>query len=301
MDRIMHRIGLHGKSFIPLIMGFGCNVPAIMATRTIESRSCRLITVLLVPFMSCSARLPIYILLTGTFFSAHAGLVMTGLYVLGILVAVVTARLMRRFFYPEDETPFVMELPPYRVPTMRATLSHMWDRCAQYLRKMGGLILIASVAVWFLSYYPTPDAAAPAETMEEHYENSYLGQVGQACSPVFEPLGLNWKASIAILTGLPAKEIVVSTLGVLYSEQGDAPEAELDSPTLSQRLVASGDFTPASALAFLVFILLYLPCIATIVAIAAEIGWRWACISVLYNTALAWIMAYLTYHLFSWL
>ena len=183
---------------------------------------------------------------------------------------------------------------------MRARLAHVWDRCAQLLRKMGGLILVASVAVWFLSYYPTPDAAAPAETTEEHYENSYLGQVGQACSPVFEPLGLNWKASIAILTGLPAKEIVVSTLGVLYSEQGDAPEAELDSPALSQRLVASGDFTPASALAFLVFILLYLPCIATIVAIAAEIGWRWACISVLYNTALAWIMAYLTYHLFSW-
>ena len=301
MDRIMHRIGLHGKSFIPLIMGFGCNVPAIMATRTIESRSSRLITVLLVPFMSCSARIPIYILLIGTFFAAYASWVMLGLYLLGIVVAVITARLMRRYLFKKDETPFVMELPPYRVPTMRATLSHMWDRCAQYLRKMGGLILIASVAVWFLSYYPTPDAGAPAETMEEQYENSYLGQVGQACSPVFEPLGLNWKASIAILTGLPAKEIVVSTLGVLYSEQGDAPEAELDSPTLSQRLVASGDFTPASALAFLVFILLYLPCIATIVAIAAEIGWRWACISVLYNTALAWIMAYLTYHLFSWL
>lgn len=301
MDRIMHRIGLHGKSFIPLIMGFGCNVPAIMATRTIESRSSRLITVLLVPFMSCSARIPIYILLIGTFFAAYASWVMLGLYLLGIVVAVITARLMRRYLFKKDETPFVMELPPYRVPTMRATLSHMWDRCAQYLRKMGGLILIASVAVWFLSYYPTPDAAAPAETMEEHYENSYLGQVGQACSPVFEPLGLNWKASIAILTGLPAKEIVVSTLGVLYSEQGDAPEAELDSSTLSQRLVASGDFSPASALAFLVFILLYLPCIATIVAIAAEIGWRWACISVLYNTALAWIMAYLTYHLFSWL
>ena len=286
---------------IPLVMGFGCNVPAIMATRTIESRSSRLITVLLVPFMSCSARIPIYILLIGTFFAAYASWVMLGLYLLGIVVAVITARLMRRYLFKKDETPFVMELPPYRVPTMRATLSHMWDRCAQYLRKMGGLILVASVAVWFLSYYPTPDAAAPAETTEEHYENSYLGQVGQACSPVFEPLGLNWKASIAILTGLPAKEIVVSTLGVLYSEQGDAPEAELDSPTLSQRLVASGDFTPASVLAFLVFILLYLPCIATIVAIAAEIGWRWACISVLYNTALAWIMAYLTYHLFSWL
>jgi ferrous iron transport protein B len=259
----MHRIGLHGKSFIPLIMGFGCNVPAIMATRTIESRSSRLITVLLVPFMSCSARIPIYILLIGTFFAAYASWVMLGLYLLGIVVAVITARLMRRYLFKKDETPFVMELPPYRVPTMRATLSHMWDRCAQYLRKMGGLILVASVAVWFLSYYPTPDAATPAETTEEHYENSYLGQVGQACSPVFEPLGLNWKASIAILTGLPAKEIVVSTLGVLYSEQGDAPEAELDSPALSQRLVASGDFTPASALAFLVFILLYLPCIAT--------------------------------------
>ena len=301
MDKIKHKMGLHGKSFIPLVMGFGCNVPAIMATRTIESRSSRLITVLLVPFMSCSARIPIYILLIGTFFAAYASWVMLGLYLLGIVVAVITARLMRRYLFKKDETPFVMELPPYRVPTMRATLSHMWDRCAQYLRKMGGLILVASVAVWFLSYYPTPDAAAPAETTEEHYENSYLGQVGQACSPVFEPLGLNWKASIAILTGLPAKEIVVSTLGVLYSEQGDAPEAELDSPALSQRLVASGDFTPASALAFLVFILLYLPCIATIVAIAAEIGWRWACISVLYNTVLAWIMAYLTYHLFSWL
>mgnify|MGYP002577987749 CR=1 FL=1 len=229
------------------------------------------------------------------------GLTGIGIIVVLVVSGVLVALLMRSSMFSGEAVPFVMELPPYRVPTMRATLSHMWDRCAQYLRKMGGLILIASVAVWFLSYYPTPDAAAPAETMEEHYENSYLGQVGQACSPVFEPLGLNWKASIAILTGLPAKEIVVSTLGVLYSEQGDAPEAELDSPTLSQRLVASGDFTPASALAFLVFILLYLPCIATIVAIAAEIGWRWACISVLYNTALAWIMAYLTYHLFSWL
>ena len=261
----------------------------------------RICGILLTPFMSCSAKLPIYSLFAVTFFPDHAALVMVGLYFLGIAVGILAAFALKGTLFRGEAVPFVMELPPYRMPTMRATLSHMWDRCAQYLRKMGGLILVASVAVWFLSYYPTPDAAAPAETTEEHYENSYLGQVGQACSPVFEPLGLNWKASIAILTGLPAKEIVVSTLGVLYSEQGDAPEAELDSPALSQRLVASGDFTPASALAFLVFILLYLPCIATIVAIAAEIGWRWACISVLYNTALAWIMAYLTYHLFSWL
>ena len=297
MDRVMHRIGLHGKSFIPLIMGFGCNVPAIMASRTIESRSSRLITILITPFMSCSARIPIYLLLAGTFFAADASLVMIGLYVLGVVLAVVTARLMRRFMFPVDETPFVMELPPYRLPTWKTTLTHMWDKCAQYLRKMGGMILIASMVVWFLSYYPRSEEGGTTA----HYENSYLGRLGQSCAPIFSPLGLNWKAGVALLSGVPAKEIVVSTLGVLYSEQGDAPEAELDSPTLSQRLVASGDFTPASALAFLVFILLYLPCIATIVAIAAEIGWRWACISVLYNTALAWIMAYLTYHLFSWL
>ena len=190
MDRVMHRIGLHGKSFIPMIMGFGCNVPAIMACRTIESRSSRLITILITPFMSCSARLPIYILLTGTFFSAHAGLVMTGLYVLGILVAVVTARLMRRFFYPEDETPFVMELPPYRMPTWKTTLLHMWDKCAQYLRKMGGMILIASIVVWFLSYYPRELLSGthraglraglhPAGTELEGRRGADLGHLGQ--------------------------------------------------------------------------------------------------------------------------
>ena len=190
MDRVMHRIGLHGKSFIPLIMGFGCNVPAIMACRTIESRSSRLITILITPFMSCSARLPIYILVAGTFFSANAGLVMAGLYLLGIVAAVVTARLMRRFLFPVDETPFVMELPPYRLPTWKTTLSHMWDKCAQYLKKMGGMILIASLIVWFLSYYPRPTHNTPADA--PHYENSYLGKIGKVCEPAFSPLGLNW-------------------------------------------------------------------------------------------------------------
>ena len=336
MDKVMHRIGLHGKSFIPLIMGFGCNVPAIMATRTIESRSSRLITALITPFMSCSARLPIYLLLAGTFFPSHAGLVLFGLYVLGILVAVMTARLMRRSFFKVDETPFVMELPPYRMPTWKATMSHMWDKCAQYLRKMGGLILAASVIVWFLSYYPRPEAG---QSYEQHYENSYLGRVGKACEPVFEPLGLNWKASVAVLSGVAAKEIVVSTMGVLYSESADAP-AEADAPeklrteriggadgptgirvaenasaeaaddgtgasadeeeaidNLPQRLLASGDFTAASAAGFLVFILIYFPCLATIAAIAAESGWKWAAGSVVYSTALAWIMSYLTYRI----
>ena len=322
MDRVMHRIGLHGKSFIPLIMGFGCNVPAIMASRTIESRSSRLITILITPFMSCSARIPIYLLLAGTFFAADAGSVMLGLYVLGIVLAVVTARLMRRFFFPVDETPFVMELPPYRLPTWKTTLTHMWDKCAQYLKKMGGMILIASVVVWFLSYYPRTEAAAGTEA---HYENSYLGRLGKGCEPVFSPLGFNWKASVALLSGLPAKEIVVSTLGVLYSEGAmttpaegtiiggadgqteiliaetaePAPELTEDEEmaSLSQRLLASGDFSTASALAFLVFILLYVPCIATVVAIGAEAGWKWAAASVVYNTALAWFVAWIVYRI----
>ena len=343
MDRVMHRIGVHGKSFIPLVMGFGCNVPAIMACRTIESRSSRLITILITPFMSCSARIPIYILLTATFFSANAGAVMLGLYVLGILLAVVTARLMRRFLFPVDETPFVMELPPYRLPTWKTTLAHMWDKCAQYLKKMGGMILIASIIVWALSYYPrTKESVAN----EAHYENSYLGRIGKGCEPLFAPLGFNWKASVALLSGLPAKEIVVSTLGVLYAEEpeqaavagagcgsaadaaetlpsetigiiggadgptsivvddaAEEPEPELseeeESASLSRRLLASGDFSKASALAFLVFILLYVPCIATVVAIGSEAGWKWAVASIFYNTAVAWVVAWVVYHIAS--
>ncbi|MEG1886318.1 MAG: ferrous iron transport protein B [Alistipes sp.] len=295
MDKIMHRIGLHGKSFIPMVMGFGCNVPAIMASRTIESRSSRVITVLITPFMSCSARLPIYILLAGTFFSAYAGAVLFGLYVMGILLAVMTARLMRRFLFKVDETPFVMELPPYRIPTWKTTLSHMWDKCAQYLRKMGGLILVASIVIWFLSYYPQDKVY---ENRAEHYENSYLGQIGKTCEPVFEPIGLNWKAGVALLSGVAAKEIVVSTIGVLYSE-GDELSID-DSPTLSARLTESGDFIPASAFAFLVFMLIYFPCIATIAAIASELGWKWASISIVYNTVLAWVIAYAVYHVILW-
>ncbi|MDE6375096.1 MAG: ferrous iron transport protein B, partial [Alistipes sp.] len=315
MDRVMHRIGLHGKSFIPLIMGFGCNVPAIMACRTIESRSSRLITILITPFMSCSARLPIYILVAGTFFSAHAGRVMTGLYVLGVVMAIITARLLRRFLFPVDETPFVMELPPYRLPTWKTTLTHMWDKCAQYLRKMGGMILIASVVVWFLSYYPRSEE--PTVGNATHYENSYLGRIGKGCEPVFSPLGMNWKAGVALLSGVAAKEIVVSTLGVLYAENdvsvdsvlAEAPldhekiaedASSVESAALSRRLIASGDFSTASALAFLVFILLYFPCIATVAAIGAEAGWHWAVAAIIYDTLLAWAVAWGVYHLVLW-
>ena len=294
MDKVMHKIGLHGKSFIPLIMGFGCNVPAVMATRTIESRSSRLITMLIIPFTSCSARLPIYILFIGTFFPAHSGSIMFGLYMLGIALAVLTARLVRSRMFKVDETPFVMELPPYRLPTMNATLSHMWEKCAQYLRKMGGLILVASIVVWFLSYYPRQ---AEGESTETHYANSYIGRIGRFCEPVFAPLGLDWKASVSVVSGVAAKEIMVSTIGVLYAEGGEEEATDETPADLPERLAASGDFDTASVLALLVFTLLYFPCLATISAIASEGGWRWATASALYNTAVAWVCAFAVYHL----
>ncbi|MBO5860422.1 MAG: ferrous iron transport protein B, partial [Alistipes sp.] len=295
MDKVMHLAGLHGKSFIPLVMGFGCNVPAIMATRTIESRSSRLITILINPFISCSARLPVYILLAGTFFSRNAGLVLFGLYLFGCLMAFLTARLLRRVLFGKDETPFVMELPPYRVPTLKATLRHMWERSEQYLRKIGGMILVAAVIIWFLSYYPHSESvSADVAGAAAQSENSYLGRIGKLCEPVMEPLGLDWKASVALLSGAAAKEIVVSTLGVLYSVE----DAEEHSATLSEHLIESGNYTPASALAMMIFVMLYFPCVATIAAIAQEAGgWKWALFSVVYNTLVAWVAAWGVYHI----
>lgn len=285
MDRMMHKIGLHGKSFIPLIMGFGCNVPAILATRAIESKSSRIITMLINPFMSCSARLPIYLLLAGAFFREYAAIVFFGLYILGVLVAIITARILRRFYFKEDETPFVMELPPYRMPTMKTSLSHMWDKGAQYLRKMGGIILFASIIVWALNYFPHHDAVA--ETQAEIIANSspeinpetdsFLEMMGKAVNPIMEPLGFHWRATVAIVAGIPAKEIVVSTLGVVDG---------------------TNEFSIASALSFMVFVLLYCPCIASITAIIKESGsWKYGAFSVLYNTLVAWIAAFVIYHL----
>ena len=299
MDKLMHLAGLHGKSFIPLVMGFGCNVPAIMATRTIESRSSRLITILINPFMSCSARLPVFILLAGTFFPEHAGMALFCIYIFGGVMAVLTARILRRFMFGEDETPFVMELPPYRVPTLKATLRHMWDRSEQYLKKIGGLILVAAVIIWFLSYYPRAGAnVITPENIETtalaQSENSYLGRIGKVCEPVMKPLGLDWRASVALLSGAAAKEIVVSTLGVLYS----VDDAESDGASLSAHLIASGNYSRAAALAMMIFVLLYFPCIATVAAIAQEAGgWRWALFSVVYNTLLAWVVAFAAFHI----
>lgn len=311
MDRLMHRIGLHGKSFIPLMMGFGCNVPAIMASRSIESRSSRIITVLINPFMSCSARLPIYVLLVGMFFPDHAALMFLLLYILGVVMAIVTARLLRRFWFKKDETPFVMELPPYRMPTFKATVRHMWGKGKEYLKKMGGIILVGSIVIWALNYFPLHNSNVDEAGVEHTSQNvaevesvnddsaidmekdSYLEMIGKGINPVMEPLGFEWRTTIAALAGLPAKEIVVSTLGVLYTGDEEADDAALNS-----RLEASGDFDAASALAFMVFILLYCPCIATVTAISRETGsWKYGAFSVIYNTMLAWLAAWLVYNI----
>ncbi|MFP4573878.1 MAG: ferrous iron transport protein B [Desulfobacterales bacterium] len=331
MDRIMHLIGLHGKSFIPMLMGFGCNVPAIMAARTLESRKDRILTVLITPFMSCSARLPVYIVLAGTFFAGSAGTVIFILYLAGVAAAIFTGRLFRSFLFKGEEAPFVMELPPYRVPMLKSLMIHMWDRAKMFLKKMGGVILVGSIIIWALSSYPEnvdysvdydarideiqqtyAQEKAPASPLEaerlaverserveelvrarrvEHAEKSYLGRIGRIISPVFEPIGMDWRASVAILTGFVAKEVVVSTMGVLYAVEG-----ETESDALRRALRNSG-MTSAAALAMMVFVLLYIPCIAAVTAISRETGSvRWAFLSVGYTTALAWIAAFAVYH-----
>lgn len=312
MDKVMHRMGIHGKSFIPLVMGFGCNVPAIMSTRSIESRSSRLITILINPFMSCSARVPIYVLLIGAFFPDHATLAFMSLYILGILVAVLTARMLRRFYFKADETPFVMELPPYRLPTFKASCRHMWAKGEQYLRKMGGVILVASIIVWALNYFPLHDEQASTPSFEAEQidegridtsRDSYLEMAGKAVNPVMEPAGFHWRATVAVLAGIPAKEIVVSSLGVLYTGDEEVAESKLSERIKAPNPVTGNpDFTSASALAFMVFVLLYFPCMATIVAIVKETGhWGYGLFSVVYNTAVAWLAAVITYQIAIWL
>ena len=304
MDRLMHKIGLHGKSFIPMIMGFGCNVPAIMATRTIESRKSRLITMLIIPLMSCAGRMPVYILIAGAFFPRHAGLVLLGMYALGILLAVAAAKVMSRFFR-EDDLPFVMELPPYRIPTAKSIFRHTWEKGKQYLQKMSGVILVFSVVIWFLGYFPDHDAY---DSVQEQQEHSFIGYAGKAMEPVLKPLGFDWKMGVGIVAGVGAKELVVSTLGVMYA--GDQPVDEPVDETLDETLDESqGDtrlqkalvksVTPAGALAYMVFILLYFPCIATFVAIKNEGGWKWAIITAVYTILLAWVAALITFRVFS--
>ena len=286
MDKIMHKMGLHGKSFIPLIMGFGCNVPAIMASRTIENRKSRLITMLINPLMSCSARLPIYLLLVGAFFPNNASLVLLSIYAIGIFLAVLLARLFSKFLVKGDDTPFVMELPPYRMPTAKSIFRHTWEKGAQYLKKMGGIIMVASVIIWFLGYYPNHDAY---ETVAEQQENSYIGQLGRAIEPVIEPMGFDWKLGIGLISGVGAKELVVSTLGVLYVDDPDA-----DSVSLAERI----PITPLVAFCYMLFVLIYFPCIAALAAIKQESGsWKWALFAACYTTVLAWLVSFAVYQI----
>ena len=298
MDKLMHKMGLHGKSFIPLIMGFGCNVPAVMATRTIESRRSRIITMMILPFMSCSARLPIYIMIAGTFFSLqYRSWVLLSLYAIGIAMSVVISKIFSSLVIKGEDTPFVMELPPYRWPTPKAIWRHTWEKGKEYLKKMGGIILVASVIVWALEYFPHNEALS----QQEQQEQSYIGRMGKTIEPIFTPQGFNWKLDVSLLAGVGAKEIVASTIGVLYS--GDDSFADEDSfsddnerYTHLRQLMLSEGITPLAAYAYLIFILLYFPCMATIAAIKNETGsWRWAIFAACYTTVVAWIASALVY------
>ena len=309
MDRLMHKMGLHGKSFIPLIMGFGCNVPAVMSTRTIESQRSRLITMLILPLMSCSARLPIYVMITGSFFALkYRSLAMLSLYVIGVLMAIVMSRLFSAFVVKGEDTPFVMELPPYRFPTWKAIGRHTWEKGKQYLKKMGGIILVASIIVWALGYFPHTDD--PSVSNQQQQEQSYIGRVGRAVEPVFRPMGFNWKLDVGLLAGVGAKEIVASTMGVLYSNDDSFKDDsnfssesgkyvklhELITQDVAQLHGISYEkaqpIATLTAFCFLLFVLLYFPCIATIAAIKGETGsWGWALFAAGYTTALAWVVS----------
>ncbi|MDD2798514.1 MAG: ferrous iron transport protein B [Bacteroidales bacterium] len=332
MDKLMHKIGLHGKSFIPLLMGFGCNVPAVMATRTLQSKKDRLLTMLITPFMSCSARLPVYVLLIGAFFPSNQGLMLFAIYSIGVGIAVVTALIMNKLFFSNREEPFVMELPPYRVPTFKNATVHMWHKAVQYLKKMGSMILIASVLIWALSYYPknisfskdydaalnqiemsftlTPDEkkiqikSTEISKEAERQEKSYIGQLGHLVEPVLRPLGFDWKIGVSLISGMAAKEIVISTMGILYQadQDTDASSGHLSKKLQEQKFqqgsrTGESVFTPLVAFGLMIFILIYFPCIAVVAAIRKEAGWGWATFSMVYTTGAAWFLAFLIYQI----
>lgn len=326
MDKIMHKIGLHGKSFIPLIMGFGCNVPAVMATRTLENRSDRLLTMLIIPFMSCSARLPLYLLLIAAIFPSNQGLMLFVVYLAGMLMAVVMAKIFSKTLFRKKEVPFVMELPPYRIPTAKSTLIHMWEKGKQYLKKMGTVILTASIIIWALGYFPRDTeysqdydaiiaqaeangddetaAQAAVDKEAERQEASYIGRIGHAIEPIIKPLGFDWKIGVSLFSGMAAKEIVVSTMGILYQADEEADENSISlQKKLQQQTYVHGPkagekvFTPLVALTLMIFVLIYFPCIATIVAIAKESRWKWAIFVMVYTTLLAYLVSLAVYQI----
>lgn len=298
MDKLMHKIGLHGKSFVPMIIGFGCNVPAIMATRTLENKKDRLLTMLIIPFMSCSARLPVYILIIGTFFPKNAILILSSLYLFGVILAILFALVFKKTIMKTKGAPFVMELPPYRIPTLKAIRINIGMKTKYYLKKMGGIILIGSVIIWSLGYFPQKDTSK--------IEESYIASIGHFVQPVLEPLGFDWKIGVSLLAGVSAKEVIISTMGVLYAKDPEASES------LGQRLKnevhTSGDkigmpvFTTATAFSLLVFVLIYFPCLAVFSVVWKESGRLiWAVLLVTYTTALAWIVSFLVYNIVLWI
>ncbi|MDO9154746.1 MAG: ferrous iron transport protein B [Paludibacter sp.] len=331
MDKLMHKIGLHGKSFIPLVMGFGCNVPAIMATRTLDNRKDRILTMVITPFMSCSARLPVYVLLISAVFLQNQGLVLFSIYLIGILLAIITALILKKVAFSKKEVPFVMELPPYRIPTLRNTTLHMWYKGQQYLRKMGSVILIASVLIWALGYFPreidySTDYDARMALIEadmqltseqkaenvnilqidkesERQEKSYIGQMGHAIEPVMQPLGFDWKMGVSIISGLAAKEIVVSTMSVLYQADTQNESSESLQNKLKEQKHHRGSrigeqvYTPLVSFGFMLFILIYFPCVAVIAAIKKEANWGWAVFTMVYTTGIAWLVAFAVYQI----
>jgi ferrous iron transport protein B len=282
MDKLMHGIGLHGKSFLPMLLGFGCNVPAIMGTRILENRSDRILTILINPLMSCSARLPIYVIFASAFFPKHQGTVIFSMYFLGIILAISMGLLFKKIFFPGVSAPFIMELPPYRMPTLKSILLHMWDRGKMFIKKMGGIILSVSVIVWFLGTFPWGVEFASVE--------SYIGDIGNVIAPVFKPLGFGtWQASVSFVFGILAKEVVVSTLSILYVGGAEVAEEAL-------AVALHGVFTPLTAYAFMAFSLIYTSCIATIAAVRRETNsWFWTGFSVSYQFVLAWIIAFIIY------
>ena len=328
MDKLMHKMGLHGKSFIPYIIGFGCSVPAIMATRTLENRKDRILTIITVPFMSCSARIPVYLLLISAFFTKYKGLVLMSIYLLGVVAAIVTSLIVKKISFRNESDQFVMELPPYRIPTLRNALVHMWDKSVQYVKKMGTVILLATVIIWMLEYFPqhSPQIDSYTARMEQvqadqtltpaekeaqlrtlefdrtvcQSENSYIARVGKFVAPVFRPLGFDWKMSVSLLTGVAAKEIVVSSMGVLYHADLDADEnsSSLQSSLKAQKWTEGKEkgqpvFTPLVAYGYMIFILLYFPCVAALSAVFREGSRKWGLFSILYNTGVAWLAAFL--------
>ncbi|HOR04697.1 MAG TPA: ferrous iron transport protein B [Bacteroidales bacterium] len=331
MDKLMHKIGLHGQSFIPLVIGFGCNVPAILATRTLKNRKDRILTIIIIPFMSCSARLPVYLLLISAIFPKNQALILFSLYSIGIFMAMITALFMKRTVFKEEESPFVMELPPYRIPTLKTINIHMWDKSREYLRKIGNIILVASIIIWAMGYFPRhPEIDKKYEEqilsvqnnttlskgekektvnqlqttkMAELQQKSIIGQLGKVVEPAIRPLGFDWKMGIGLFTGLAAKELVISTMGVLYQVDNSGDNSVSLQEKLKNEVHTAGKlkgekvFTPLVAFAFMVFILLYVPCVATIAAMKKEAGWQWAVFGVVYNTLVAWLMAFLIYQI----